>query len=81
MDDGETWERGLMLDERPGVSYPDGLQAPDGMLYILYDRNRYTDAETLLAKFREEDVLEGQWSSPDARRRVLVNRATGKGRQ
>jgi len=29
-DDGVTWKGGLMLDERLGVSYPDGFQAPDG---------------------------------------------------
>src|SRR5439155_22120131 len=39
------------------VSYPDGIQAPDGTIHILYDWNRHTDAEILLAKFREEDVL------------------------
>ena len=27
-DDGKTWRGGLMLDERTGVSYPDGFQAP-----------------------------------------------------
>ena len=80
-DDGKTWQGGLILDERQGVSYPDGFQAPNGMIYILYDRNRYTDAEILLARFREEDVLEGRWSSPETRQRVLVNRATGTPRR
>jgi len=77
-DEGQTWQGGLVLDERPGVSYPDGFQAPDGLIYILYDRNRYTDAEILLARFREEDMLAGRWASPGARPRVLVNKATGK---
>lgn len=80
-DDGKTWKGGLVLDERTGVSYPDGFQAPDGMIYIVYDHNRYTDAEILMARFREDDVLAGRWSSPGARQRVLVNRATGKLRQ
>ncbi|HUW16324.1 MAG TPA: sialidase family protein, partial [Actinomycetes bacterium] len=80
-DDGKTWQGGLMLDERTGVSYPDGFQAPDGMIYILYDRNRYTDAEILLARFREQDVLESQWSSPGSRQRMLVNQAKGERRQ
>ena len=29
-------------------------------IHILYDWNRHTDAEILLAKFREEDVLAGK---------------------
>jgi predicted neuraminidase len=56
-DDGKTWSKGLLLDDRAEVSYPDGIQAPDGMIYILYDWNRHTDAEILLAKFYERDLL------------------------
>ena len=76
-DDGQTWRGGLVLDERASVSYPDGFQAPDGLIHILYDWNRHTDAEILMAKFREEDVLAGQFISPDARPRILVNKALG----
>ncbi len=56
-DDGKTWGKGLLLDDRAEVSYPDGIQAPDGTIHILYDWNRHTDAEILLVKFREEDIL------------------------
>lgn len=76
-DDGQTWRGGLLLDERSSVSYPDGFQAPDGLIHILYDWNRHTDAEILLAKFREEDVLAGKRVSPDARLQMLANKATG----
>jgi len=76
-DDGTTWRGGLLLDERFGVSYPDGFQAPDGLIYILYDRNRHTDAEILMAKFREEDVLAGTLVSKDAKLKMLANKATG----
>ena len=54
-DDGRTWGKGLLLDDRAEVSYPDGFQAPDGTIHILYDWNRHTDAEILLTKFKEED--------------------------
>lgn len=54
-DDGKTWSKGLLIDDRSEVSYPDGFQAPDGTIHILYDWNRHTDAEILLAKFTEED--------------------------
>ncbi len=74
-DDGKTWGKGLLLDDRAEVSYPDGIQAPDGTIHILYDWNRHTDAEILLAKFREEDVLAGKFQSPGAKPRMLVNKA------
>jgi len=76
-DEGATWSAGLMLDERVGVSYPDGVQAPDGTIYIIYDYNRHTDKEILMATFTEEDVMAGQFVSKKARTRVLVNKATG----
>lgn len=58
-DDGKTWPHSLLIDDRAQVSYPDGFQAPDGTIHVLYDWNRHTDAEILLARFREEDVLAG----------------------
>lgn len=76
-DDGRSWIGGLLLDDRSSVSYPDGFQAPDGLIHILYDWNRHTDAEILMARFREEDVLAAKLVSPDARLQMLVNKATG----
>ncbi len=76
-DEGETWKGGLLLDQRNAVSYPDGFESPDGLIHILYDWNRHTDAEILMAKFREEDVLQGKIVSPDAKLLMLVNKATG----
>jgi hypothetical protein len=76
-DDGQTWSGGLLLDERSSVSYPDGFQSPDGLIHILYDWNCQTDAEILMAKFREEDVLAGKLVSKDAKLRMLANKATG----
>ena len=76
-DDGRTWKGGLMLDERWGVTYPDGVQAASGLIYVIYDYNRASDKEILLTKFREEDVLACKFVSPDAATRVLINKATG----
>jgi predicted neuraminidase len=76
-DEGQTWKGGLLLDERNSVSYPDGFESPDGFIHILYDWNRHTDAEILLTKFREEDVLAGQIVTKDAKLRMLANKATG----
>lgn len=76
-DEGATWKGSLMLDERPGVSYPDGFEAPDGTISIIYDRNRADDREILLARFNEADVLAGKFVSPLAQERMLVSKATG----
>ena len=76
-DDGRTWKGGLLLDERRNVSYPDGVEARDGRIYIIYDFERQRDKEILMAVFREDDVLQEKPTSPDARLRVRINQATG----
>ena len=76
-DDGKTWGGGLLLDERNSVSYPDGFQSPDGAIHVLYDWNRHTDAEILMARFRESDVMAARIVSPDAKLRMLANKAKG----
>ncbi|MFO1040395.1 MAG: sialidase family protein [Planctomycetaceae bacterium] len=69
-DDGKTWGPGLLLDDRSEVSYPDGFQAPDGTIHILYDWNRHSDAEILLTTFTEQDI-----KSQTKPARFLVNKA------
>lgn len=59
-DDGETWQGGLMIDEREDVTYPDGVQAKDGTIYLVYDHQRTPLGEVLMATFREEDVRAGK---------------------
>jgi predicted neuraminidase len=73
-DDGKTWSEGLLLDERGTVSYPDGIQADDGRIYIIYDRNRTKDRQLLMAVFTEEDIAAGT-PSQQTRLKVLVNQA------
>lgn len=66
-DDGATWKGGLLLDERES-SYPDGIQAKDGTLFIIYDHQRYTlnragkrgVGSVQMAVFSEEDVRAGK---------------------
>lgn len=76
-DDGKTWSGGLLLDERRGVSYPDGQQTPDGLIRIIYDHDRVGDREILMATFREEDVAAGRPVSGAVRLRQPVSKATG----
>jgi sialidase-1 len=73
-DDGFTWKGGLMLDERDGISYPDGKQAPDGTIYISYDRERSKLGEILMARITERDILAGKLITPDSKLKMLISR-------
>lgn len=73
-DDGKTWYGGLILDDRKGISYPDGVQAPDGTIYISYDRNRATDGEILMARFTEADIAAGKVVGGKSKLRMLISR-------
>lgn len=78
-DDGMSWKGGLLLDERES-SYPDGVQADDGAIYVIYDHQRYTlnrhgqegVGSVIMATFREEDVRTGRPGSDTARLRAVV---------
>lgn len=76
-DDGRSWRGGLVLDERVGVSYPDGDQAADGTIYIAYDYDRMNAKQILMAAFTEEDVLAGRIVSSEGRLKQLINQAAG----
>ncbi|MEC5127986.1 family 16 glycoside hydrolase [Verrucomicrobiales bacterium BCK34] len=73
-DEGKTWKGGLVLDERKGISYPDGFQAPDGTLYVSYDRNRSKDGEILMARFTEDDILAKDLTGPKSKLKMLISR-------
>lgn len=77
-DDGVTWPYQLLLDGREDVSYPDIAEGEDGYLYVVYDYKRVTKREILMARFTEEDVIQGIITSPRGRQRILVNKATGQ---
>jgi hypothetical protein len=76
-DDGRSWSGGLILDERTGVSYPDGQQTPDGLIRIIYDFSRTGERNILMATFREEDAAAGKDASGAVRLRQLVSKASG----
>ena len=79
-DEGRSWCGGLLLDERAGVSYPDGFQAPDGRIFIAYDHNRATDRELCLAVFHPDDIRAGRVVTPQARLRHRISISTGPAR-
>jgi len=76
-DDGRSWGGGLLLDERSGVSYPDGQQTPDGLIRIIYDFSRTGARHILMATFREEDAAAGKAVSDAVHLRQLVSQAAG----
>lgn len=76
-DEGRTWPKRLLLDEREKVSYPDGAQAADGTIYVVYDRMRKGTGEILLARFTEEDIEAGKPVSAKAKLKHVISRLDG----
>lgn len=83
-DNGETFPYELILDDRTSVSYPDLDCAPDGSIFIVYDRerdnriglNRETwmstaAKEILLCRLTADDIIRGQLSESSFVRRVI----------
>ena len=66
-DEGRTWEGGLVLDARKSVTYPDVEQGPDGLIYVTHDFERGREAEIILHRFTEEDILAKRFQSPKSR--------------
>lgn len=59
-DDGKSWSKGLLLDERAGVSYPDGQQTKDRKIYITYDYSRTREQMVFVTSFTEDDIISEQ---------------------
>lgn len=72
-DDGLTWPHRLLLDERELVTYPDAVEAPDGTIYVVYDRKRVGEGEILLQSFSEADILRGEPSGYLKRQPVIIS--------
>jgi hypothetical protein len=73
-DDGASWSKGLLLDEREGISYPDGQQGKDGTIYIIYDRSRTGDQEILMCRFTENEVFAGKLKGTAGLPRRVISR-------
>ena len=63
-----------MLDEREGVSYPDGTQAQDGSLWIIYDYERQKGGFINLAHFTEEDIVAGNLTGKESKLKMEVSK-------
>lgn len=73
--DGRDWQHHLLLDERPNVSYPDAIESADGVIRVIYDRERNGAKEILMARVSEQDIIQGRVDSPLRQLKILVDRA------
>jgi hypothetical protein len=73
----QPWTRGHRLTETD-VSYPDGFQAPDGVIFISYDYSRRSAAEILMSRFTEADVLAGKIVTPGSKLNLRVCKCMAK---
>ena len=84
-DGGKTFPYSLLLDERNDVSYPDAMEAEDGYIYIVYDRERgcfkksldeaYSDnREILTARLKEDDIIAGRLVSEGSYLKKVANK-------
>ena len=62
-DDGRSWKYSLLLDPRQGVSYPDAVENGDGLI-VVYDKDRFKGGFIYMAKFTEDDVMNGKIAAP-----------------
>ncbi len=58
-EDGHSWSGGLLLDGRTGITYPDGQETEDGIIYIIYDFERSRSQNIVITSFTEHDVVCG----------------------
>jgi hypothetical protein len=63
-----------LLDARE-TSYPDAVQAEDGVLHIVYDRGRATFREIIHSRITEEDILAGRLVDYDSYTGNIVSKA------
>lgn len=75
-DDGKTWPYRLMIDDRDDVSYPFAIY-DDGMLYVVYDRDRAGAQEIRLARITIEDVKAGKITQENSVLRHKIYQKTG----
>lgn len=79
-DEGKSWSKKLLLDERNSVSYPDATEGPDGRIYVAYDLDRYVapNKAIYVTSFLESDFANAG-SFDAAAQREVVSKAAGSG--
>lgn len=72
-DDGVTWPYSIVID-RLISAYPEIYQAPDGKIYVAYDKGRYTENSIRLTILTEEDIKAGKFVSSASRDKLTVTK-------
>ncbi len=73
-DDGATWSKGLLIDHRTEVSYPDLVEGEDGFIYVVYDHGRTRGhGQILVARFTEQDIQAGDLVTPGSCLNILAS--------
>ena len=70
-DEGKTWKGNLLLDERSKITYPSGCQDSNGDIFVSYDYERAKCGEIYLAKFTEQEILNGKVSGKSFLKKVI----------
>ena len=72
-DDGKTWPYSFVVD--PHLSaYPDVWQAPDGKIYIVYDKGRYTEGGIRLTILTTDDLKAGKIVGEESFDKIVVTK-------
>ncbi len=66
--------QGIPGIERENISYPDGVEADDGTIYVIYDRERQGAGDILMARFTERDILAGKTTDTISALKISVSR-------
>lgn len=75
-DDGQTWPYRLPLDTPNGASYPDAVQATDGMIHLIFDRGgRNARKEIVNCLICEDDIMAGKLINLDSFIGNIVSKA------
>ena len=77
-DEGKTWPHQMLLDE--GGSYPDAVEGPNGVIYVVQDHGGRNSAMNIMMHvFTEEDIIAGKITGKNSRLGMLISgRAVGR---
>ena len=73
-DDGHSWSSELLLMADPYVSYPDACQGDDGVIYIIYDKDRFKGGHIYMSRVTEQDIIQGKLCSPASALNIEISR-------
>lgn len=73
-DNGNTWEKGITLDYRNDVSYPEIAVDSNDNIYVIWDKGRYAEHEIRYSRFTEADLISGVMIDENDKNSIVVSR-------